>query len=74
MLKSKKNTKLKECPMCGSKAELRSDFGKAREKAKSCQIAYVRCTNRDCLTEGCIVDSCCGEKEQDAIDKWNRRV
>ena len=65
--------KLKDCPCCGSKARLFSTF---KKKDEGCRIAYVRCSNVECLLEGYFADSCMagGETEQTAIDKWNRRV
>jgi Lar family restriction alleviation protein len=63
-------SKLKSCPHCGSEARLVSDF---KEK-KGCRTANVRCSNNQCLAEGYISDSCLGETEKTAIDKWNRRV
>ena len=64
--------KLKNCPCCGSKAILISDF--KTKKMKGCRIAYAKCSNVECLLEGYFADSCVGETEQTAIDKWNRRA
>jgi Lar family restriction alleviation protein len=64
MRKAVKN-KLKKCPFCGSKPKLISDF----KKKKGRRTAYVKCYG--CLSEGYIADSCIGETEKTAIDKWN---
>jgi len=62
--------KLKDCPCCGSKAILISDF----KKKRGCRTAFVKCSNRECLLEGYVSDSCMDETEQTAIEKWNNRV
>lgn len=56
-------TELKPCPLCGSTAGLFKDPGKIWSPAFS-----VKCLNYHCL---CSVQ---GRTEEEAAEKWNRRV
>jgi len=55
---------IKSCPFCGGKGEFRDegDWGSM----------WIEC--QACGAEGAWVDRHDGDKEDDAIDKWNQRV
>lgn len=60
MIKNVVDAKLKRCPFCGKKAELRHTKD---------GFSYVVCANDGCYcrTDGCLNDT-------EAIKMWNRRV
>ena len=63
------NTELKPCPFCGGEAQVKMFITRRVRlfKEVSAKYKYIECKVCGCRTPLEL-------EEQDAIDKWNRRV